>query len=284
MSGFRYPAFAVDAHWNLIAANPAMGLFLDGVATSSPRTTRERHPAQPPPGRPRTKDRQLPRVRSAHPRAAPTPHRKPPAPKLDETSRRVRPPRSRPSAHTTQPGWRSPSNLPSATAPQSGSSPPSPHSAHHSTSASPNSPSKRFTPPTPQAKPGSTATRNHNTRVGGHVASRQIRTRRDDPPSRGWALGVLTVPPSQARDAQRRVRWRHELFDRTVTPIEVGWCQKKDVTVVDFCDHNRGLSCCGVAYLPRLIVAVERVERYRQTRSTRRPLATLPDRPVGDIA
>lgn len=33
MSGFRYPAFAVDAHWNLIAANPAMGLFLGGVAT-----------------------------------------------------------------------------------------------------------------------------------------------------------------------------------------------------------------------------------------------------------
>ena len=33
MSGFRYPAFAVDAHWNLIAANPAMGLFLDGIAS-----------------------------------------------------------------------------------------------------------------------------------------------------------------------------------------------------------------------------------------------------------
>lgn len=33
MSGFRYPAFAVDAHWNLIAANPAMGVFLDGVAS-----------------------------------------------------------------------------------------------------------------------------------------------------------------------------------------------------------------------------------------------------------
>ena len=32
MSGFRYPAFAGDAHWNLIAANPAMGLFLDGVS------------------------------------------------------------------------------------------------------------------------------------------------------------------------------------------------------------------------------------------------------------
>lgn len=33
MSGFRYPAFAVDAHWNLIAANPAMGLFLSDVAS-----------------------------------------------------------------------------------------------------------------------------------------------------------------------------------------------------------------------------------------------------------
>jgi transcriptional regulator with XRE-family HTH domain len=33
MSGFRYPAFAVDAHWNLVAANPAMGLFLDGIAS-----------------------------------------------------------------------------------------------------------------------------------------------------------------------------------------------------------------------------------------------------------
>ncbi len=32
MSGFRYPAFAVDAHWNLIAANPAMGVLLHNVA------------------------------------------------------------------------------------------------------------------------------------------------------------------------------------------------------------------------------------------------------------
>ena len=32
MSGFRYPAFAVDADWNLVAANPAMGLFLSGIA------------------------------------------------------------------------------------------------------------------------------------------------------------------------------------------------------------------------------------------------------------
>ena len=33
MNGFRYPAFAVDAHWNLIAANPPTGLFLDGIAS-----------------------------------------------------------------------------------------------------------------------------------------------------------------------------------------------------------------------------------------------------------
>jgi transcriptional regulator with XRE-family HTH domain len=33
LSGFRYPAFAVDAHWNLIAANSAMGLFLAGVGS-----------------------------------------------------------------------------------------------------------------------------------------------------------------------------------------------------------------------------------------------------------
>ncbi len=33
MAGFRYPALAVDAHWNLVAANAAMGLFLGGVAS-----------------------------------------------------------------------------------------------------------------------------------------------------------------------------------------------------------------------------------------------------------
>jgi transcriptional regulator with XRE-family HTH domain len=32
MPGFRYPAFAVDAHWNLVAANPAMGVFLEGIS------------------------------------------------------------------------------------------------------------------------------------------------------------------------------------------------------------------------------------------------------------
>jgi transcriptional regulator with XRE-family HTH domain len=32
MSGFRYPAFAVDAHSNLVAANAATELFLDGIS------------------------------------------------------------------------------------------------------------------------------------------------------------------------------------------------------------------------------------------------------------
>lgn len=31
LEGFRYPAFAIDSHWNLIAANPAMALFLGGI-------------------------------------------------------------------------------------------------------------------------------------------------------------------------------------------------------------------------------------------------------------
>ena len=55
------------------------------------------------------------------------------------------------------------------------------------------------------------------------------------------------------------------------------------MTKIGFRDHDGGLSACCVADRWRLVVAVERVERYRQTGSTRRPLGSLADRTVGDV-